>query len=97
MAKFDPPSDLYGDEKRCGICDEPLEYDAWMRVWYCSRDHDAAPVDPEPLYRVHHIAEDEMQKKPTEYYSAPLTEVEADAKVAEIQAKNINAWKMAQA
>jgi len=45
MAKFDPPSDPYGEEKQCLICDEPLEYDSWMRVWYCPRDHEAAPFE----------------------------------------------------
>jgi hypothetical protein len=42
MAKFDPPSDPYGDEKLCRICDEPLEWNWLIREWECTHDHDAA-------------------------------------------------------
>ena len=54
-------------------------------------------VAPEPLYRVHHIAApDGMHKKPTEYMSALMTESEAIAKVDEIKAKGVDAWKVTQ-
>lgn len=42
MSIFDPPSDPYGDEKRCRICDELLEYNPLVREWECIHDHEAA-------------------------------------------------------
>ena len=40
---FDVPADPYGAERRCRICDTPLEQDYWMGgEWYCPADHDAA-------------------------------------------------------
>jgi len=47
MAKFDPPSDPYGDDKLCRMCDNELVYDDWERVWYCPSSHDepCSPVE----------------------------------------------------
>lgn len=47
MSKFDPPSDPYGNEKYCRICDEPLEWNSLIREWECTHDHDAANVEPQ--------------------------------------------------
>ncbi len=41
MTIFDPPSDPYGNEKVCPICDELLEYNPLTREWECTHDHDA--------------------------------------------------------
>ena len=38
---FDPPSDPYGDERRCRICDHEMEYNPLIRAWECVQDHDA--------------------------------------------------------
>jgi len=38
---YDPPSDPCGDERRCRICDEPLEYNPLILGWECTQDHDA--------------------------------------------------------
>jgi hypothetical protein len=40
MSIFDPPSDPYGDEKCCLICDALLEYNPLTRTWECTHDHD---------------------------------------------------------
>lgn len=40
MSKFDPPSDPYGNEHNCRICDGAMEYDAWADTWYCPNDHE---------------------------------------------------------
>jgi len=54
-------------------------------------------VAPEPLYRVHHIAEDDgFHDEPTEYLSATQTEAEADAKIEEMRLKGIYTWKEAE-
>lgn len=41
MSQFDPPSDPYGGERRCRVCDSQLEYNPLTRSWECTRDHDA--------------------------------------------------------
>lgn len=52
-------------------------------------------IEVEKMYRVHHIAEnDGMHSKPTEYISAPMPESQAIAKVAEITAGGVEAWKV---
>ena len=47
MSKYDPPSDPYGNEKRCRICDELLEYNPLTREWECTHDHDAGDATDE--------------------------------------------------
>ena len=42
MSIYDPPSDPYGNEKRCRVCDELLEYNPLIRGWECIREHEAA-------------------------------------------------------
>ena len=42
MNLFDPPSDPYGDERRCRICDHPLELT--LVGWECVHDNDAQEV-----------------------------------------------------
>ncbi|OGO28789.1 MAG: hypothetical protein A2W33_04480 [Chloroflexi bacterium RBG_16_52_11] len=41
MIRYDPPSDPYGDERRCRICDHPLT----LVGWECVQDHDALEPD----------------------------------------------------
>lgn len=40
MPQFDPPSDPFGDEKRCRICDADLTYNPLIREWECTQDHE---------------------------------------------------------
>lgn len=40
MSKFDPPSDPFGDEKRCSLCDGELEYNEWTKEYYCPSSHE---------------------------------------------------------
>ena len=42
---FDPPSDPYGDERRCRICDHPLT----LVGWECVQDHDALEQENAPM------------------------------------------------
>ena len=52
-------------------------------------------LEVEKMCRVHHIAEaDGMHSQPTEYISAPMPESQAVAKVAEIIARGVEAWKV---
>ena len=44
MAKFDPPSDPYGNEKSCRICDQPLEWNYLIREWECLGEHERRPT-----------------------------------------------------
>lgn len=44
MAKFDPPSDPYGNEKSCRICDKPLEWNYLLREWECIDEHESHPT-----------------------------------------------------
>jgi len=32
---FDPPSDPYGDEVHCPVCDYCMEQEAWTDEWIC--------------------------------------------------------------
>lgn len=34
---YDPPSDPYGHEKRCKICDTVMEFDKYNREFYCEK------------------------------------------------------------
>ena len=43
MSIFDHPSDPYGGEKRCRICDELLTYNPLIRGYECTHDHDFTP------------------------------------------------------
>lgn len=40
MSRFDPPSDPFGDEKHCRICDGDLVRDPWTKEWHCPTDHE---------------------------------------------------------
>ena len=40
MSKFDPPSDPFGSEKQCLICDQPLEYNWLTKEWECTHSHE---------------------------------------------------------
>ncbi len=42
---FDPPSDPYGNDRQCRICDADMERDSLTREWYCPVDHDALEID----------------------------------------------------
>lgn len=46
MSKFDPPSDPFGNEKHCRICDSALNCDRLSRELYCSVDHSDIPALP---------------------------------------------------
>ena len=41
---YDPPSDPFGDERSCRICDGELTYNYLIREWECLADHDATEV-----------------------------------------------------
>ena len=45
MPKFDPPSDPFGNEKTCRLCDAAMVYDSWMSEWYCPNEN--CPFPPE--------------------------------------------------
>ena len=47
MPNFDPPSDPYGDEHNCRLCDQPLTRDPYTREWYCENDNCPHPPDDE--------------------------------------------------
>jgi hypothetical protein len=38
MSIYDPPSDPFGNEVRCPVCDGPAKWDDWTKEWYCD-DH----------------------------------------------------------
>jgi len=42
---FDPPSDPYGNERRCRICDHEMELT--LVGWECVQDHDALRIRPQ--------------------------------------------------
>lgn len=43
MPNFDPPSDPYGSERNCRICDNALEYNPLIRAYECTHSHDPEP------------------------------------------------------
>lgn len=51
---FDPPSDPYGNDRQCHICDSDLVYDGWTKEWYCP-DAENHPV--RKMYRACWITE----------------------------------------
>jgi hypothetical protein len=63
MSKFDPPSDPYGGERRCRICDSQLEYNPLTRSWECTRDHDA-PEMAECSECCHEVPADTLRPDP---------------------------------
>ena len=61
MSKFDPPSDQFGSEKSCPLCDRALEQERFTGEWYCANKW--CPDQPPEMA---HCAEcDELVEKDT--------------------------------
>ena len=56
---YDPPSDPFGDERSCRICDGELTYNYLTREWECLADHDDAD---EAYEKFHAMVEDAKRK-----------------------------------